>query len=1008
MRTPTSRRSVSSVLIHFLIACLALSSAWKPLYAETEAFKSGRTDARLEGDSRDATVDARPETPDVGEGRGVEGAGDGIEGEGDEVPEAGEGVSRGADESNPINITSGLLDEWREDGIDRINEYLWSNFIEGADEARQPINGKTGTRAMLVKLYDAALAGSATAGKQPSEGVGLGGADLFGGKTQAERIHLASLYYIIGAGQGTLAQAKPEVKAVFEPQTQSWQDFRRDVFAKLTGCLARYTNDTGEADSGDGCYFRDPKFVPDWRQPGWTMAFFVEAAVTAHKIFQASRVPRDVPVRTIREHDDPPVVPGGPTGGRRGTGGVDLSKPFGVGDMFGEWGEPNVIALPLTPGDENNTRHIAVVIRTIREFTGDPPQAVFKQQVGIYDISHESNLYGKRFDIKSEGKIEFKLKDGGSDYVLEFVPSGSDTLLKLSRPNGAQPINSADKSANIPSVNQLFRMRAEKARKVGNITKVGGREYLVSGEASDTGKLLFWPLDMFYDQDGNPKELPANMNARSLVPELVANTNHMSGGSNVPMGSQITLGQVDGQWYDLKWNAELGYWEPVEGKPPATAPPPSDGAGDPETEQRGPTERETTPDGEDPGGGSRPVEVDRETGELVFQNYSDKTALVAPINEKLAAHKMRVYERKPEVRGPKQERFIALHKDSGASERLFPLGYAQFSWQNPPLWVVADRLLAVADGAGILYLDMSKGIRTEPALVPLGDGQMGYNLQEGTWFFGVGTFNMQGKAFAGADKDAFGDSLIQAGGEVAGKKTEIMGHLEDKIKDNGAPSWLVSRPTYAEAQFKNGSVVWQLYPKLEEQSGAVAVPETPGPGYALDKEGLGAPTSDDKVPEYIVIEEKEVHLAHVTSDRRAGVYYRKEESGAGDNKKTKEYWYLSFVVKDSEGDHRFPGEKNKHLLIFERPKGKRIEPPWEAGKAFDPAKLKVRGFAITEKLPSTSELKWGPKQKGSDPLTERGIYAAYHGTAGKQHNCLGVVAYWGMSGEQAQELCTSK
>ena len=855
------------------------------------------------------------------------------------------------DERNEINAIAQLLKTgagWRADAADRIDAFMWdggNGFAQAWDASDRGLS-QADTKKLVEKFVDGVFKkGTAL---DPREAEALKPLGL----PAAEAKDAAALYYILGAGSIVdSAQVKPEVKKLFQEN----KSFRSQLKSELVACLGRYAK-AGKPGAGSLCH---PAVAPKPLKPlsaEWVKGLCVESAVTGFRLYDAAKQnsERAKAPRADGDGKEPGGVPAGdgkPT--ERKVRGTDLSKVFEVADMFGTWGDVNVIHMPsreAKPGEKPQDipgRTLAVVVRTVRTFEGDPadPRPKLKHQIGVYDISNASDIYGKRFDIVADGQSTFSLKDGGAEYVLKFTPNGADTSVSLERSDGIKPVYGAAGQAELPSVNGLFKNRAQKALETGNLVEVGGQRYIVSGESAGRGYLCFWPEKML--QEGVGAADP-----RTLVPEMVAYTNKKADGRIERLGDQVSLGKVDGKWWELKWNAEQGFWEPVEGKPPAVDTLPAGGPRQGNQPQQGDQPQQ-------PGTSEWPDFEHPQLGVRLSVNNDD----VKAVNQELAAAKLkaRVYSCNPRQKLLDQYFLAAKSGDQVPNIRVPFVGGGQSDFLGFQL--LGGSVLAIRDAAGTLYFD----IRRAPESFT------------DRWFWMGKKSNFSVGGSEAALKDAMARAGLAKQADTVWKR--VAGHGTPVIIYSNEGSKLI------QAEYDDGKVR-EVWPKDQPVSGArPGDGDVPGSGHALDPENLGGGSQNGELPDQILDKPTEV-----LQKMDGAALYQVRASDA------KTEWYMILTIKDKAGAVKRYGPK----LVFQDPADTKAKFPGKES-------IHIRGLALAGASPEDGELKWGPRQDGRAALEQKGFYAVWHGEkSGKWGNCLGVTAYWGMTLQKAEALCKKK
>ncbi|MFA5140331.1 MAG: hypothetical protein WC728_13955 [Elusimicrobiota bacterium] len=645
------------------------------------------------------------------------------------------------DTSSEVAVVMGLLlkdGKWRSDASKRIDAFLQGLKVEGSKGVDRWLNQTlSGTyspeddavlKALKLKTSD------------------YGPRDV------------AALYYLLGAGKDVLAGEKEEpVRGILDEAAPPAKARMRE---QLVACLGRYT---ASGKPGDAEYCRKDEAGPlKAGSPEWMRAFCTEASITAFKIYDASK--RNPALfkgeLTAKPEKQEGVVAGGDGGGRQSLSAVDLSKPSDMAELFGKWGDVNVIHMPSREPKEGEDptrvpgRTLAVVVRTMRTWEGDPkdPKARSVQQIGVYDISNPVDIYGKRFNMSADATNKFTLKEGGAEYVLKFSPQGEDVGISLERSDGIKPVYGHSGPPRLPTVNELFKQRAEKARDMGNLVDVGGRQYYVLGESAKQGALTFFSREMIEGMD--------RYSATDLVPDMVAYTNQKVDGRVERLGESVSLGKVGGQWYELRWNAEQGYWEPKAGRPPQMEAPPGTGATSPQSP--------SVP--QEPAADEWPAFDLPNLGLRINSTNKDVAAINAAL--KAAGLAVRAYSCEPE-RAP-YENFFLMHK----SRLHVPVGFAGGKISKADFGgfeLLGGTVLAVRDKTGAVYYDL----KSEPE----GWGDV-WKAEGGGFDIGKGRSTWQGAARAEGIYIAVRDAAKASG--LSAEVEDVIARVAKKVQEGAA------------------------------------------------------------------------------------------------------------------------------------------------------------------------------------------------------------------------------
>jgi len=207
----------------------------------------------------------------------------------------------------------------------------------------------------------------------------------------------------------------------------------------------------------------------------------------------------------------------------RGTSG------FGTEDLFA-YIDPADKARYYNVFRMGNNRLISICLRARQE------RGLFTQdQLGVYDVTNESDIHGYRHDIGKPTSNHLNQ----FNYSLRFVPQGRDTLVVLTDSGGQRATL---------SINKMYRLRV-----MGPSDPVwtGTIKYTVVGESSDYGYLL-WFTENAVRAAQDPGASPSD-----LVPKYVVPTNVKKGVIVQNLGDELPLGETG---YVLK--NENGTWVP--------------------------------------------------------------------------------------------------------------------------------------------------------------------------------------------------------------------------------------------------------------------------------------------------------------------------------------------------------------------------------------------------------------------------------------------------------------
>ncbi|HAH05628.1 MAG TPA: hypothetical protein DCM05_03735 [Elusimicrobia bacterium] len=808
---------------------------------------------------------------------------------------------------------------------------------------------------------------------------------------QRDTYRAALLYYAIGPGNSDTSWMKgnPKLQSLFSDRAANpkFQAIESDLVA----CLGRWAG--GEA-SKDRCSeaatAENPLKKPlaggaETRIP-WLEAFLADASVEANKLLTPD-VRKEIQdaINRLRSGagtaGETPSVDGR-GGGKQPPAGVNLTKPFGVAELFGKWGDYNVLYV--------DGRKIAVVLRNSKASDAAPNQ--LNTEVGIYDITNESDIFGRRFSLDYRGAKEpFVLDDRnakGKRYVLEFVPQGNDKVISIKSGDGGKNEYSSEKPYDI-TLNKLFQHRAEKVKEMGNLVEVGGQKYYVSAESSDRGSLLFWNEKTLSGQAGT-----------SLQPEMMAYVNRKVGGVVSNIKDQVSLGKVGAKWYDLKWNSQLGIWQPVVGtEPKPEAPPTTPGTG---TTSPGTTSPGTTSPGTTAPSGGTYIGSD---GWPVYQAYTSDGPFAGPLNKALRADLysdiVRFYDKRPAEgasyspleTGVLWRVYVELAKAKNPPEISFPipLPFIGKSVRSAPA-VIGGRILRTDTSEGVLYIDVEKGLEGS-----------GSNLN-----FRQVAAHRRGSSFQVPSKLIMED-LLPLIGYKPGAVVTASKNLEAQLVKRKAKT-LVSvngfengKLVYVVIPLEGGSkleAIDKIFPPpiVEDFTPGQAAPDSPE-GVALDASSGGITWTefdDGYQPKDGPLEvapgktlEAKVVASHKTGDKYDAVVYEVKEE-------EKYHYYLAFSVRSADGAY---ARQPKYPLDLRLNSGKPL---------FADGKGGARGVVLAKVPESGAEgqfrLDVPPSLLGgSNDYQASACRAFYDAPSARKRNVQGVVVWWGMSEEAAKK-----
>ncbi len=284
-------------------------------------------------------------------------------------------------------------------------------------------------------------------------------------------------------------------------------------------------------------------------------AFLNLALTKAHGIFKEPRSMAQV-TSSSNANDNTGVKV--PTGSPKPVPPLGASQQYTMKELYLEGGEVEYIA----GAKDKLPQKISIKIYTRR----DPVKGLVNE-IGIFDISDENNIFGQRFPA-GEGDQSFILDDrkpGNRRYELKFKTlPGGDRQVVFGRPGeGGKKIDT--------TVSTLYNKRADQVARLDKVVTVGGQEFYVAPQGGKMGALPMYPKGLIDSRRG------PGMDPRDLEPKLYAevSTRDADGrNQNAPAGTLggPHLGTVGGKDYRLEFNAANGFWEVKEG--PGNLPPP--------------------------------------------------------------------------------------------------------------------------------------------------------------------------------------------------------------------------------------------------------------------------------------------------------------------------------------------------------------------------------------------------------------------------------------------------
>ncbi|MBI3296587.1 MAG: hypothetical protein HYZ75_00370 [Elusimicrobia bacterium] len=866
-----------------------------------------------------------------------------------EVPATGPGGVVGTD-SGPVGEVSRAVTrrEQLDDVAKRIVEFAWKEPAEGKSFIKPETRGRADQRPAFERVA--------------AEVVGRD-------DRRAAALHL---YYVLGPSRPAPAWVLGDerLKSLLVTDRALFAGFE----SRLAGCLDRWRHDAagGAARTCEGQADRGQTRTPYQGDPAWVGDFVLDAGAEAARLLSAlGRNPIE-----LAGPDGTPGAGPAPGGGPRPPLSRRASAEFTTDQLFGKWGDRNVFSL--------DGRILALTVRTRQTVSGEPPRAVISHQLGLYDISNDNDIYGKRMDIDKLGDQSFSLIPGGKTYNISLTAQGGDVAFSITRPDGTKPEMSSGRP--MPTVNELFQDRAQRALASGNRVMIGGKAYRVTGESATTGNLIFWDEAQLEASRRAINGGFAGQAARYWVPSMMAPVNEMRDGRAQNLSESVPLNfqAGNGKWQGLRWDGVT--WVPAEGEEfkPRPAQRPADGA----PTAGGPTGPGVAPDGgptTPPAGGGR-TDAD---GWPLLDRLSAAAPRAARLNSQLSARakeRVRFYALPDDVvsDGPGQRVLVLLDKAAPDRGKLFAPPYVGIAYptRTPPSQgseteaVVNGKIFLARTDRGAGFVDLEAVVAERGAI---SKGLLGYYVKDG----GAKTVDkvtdiailptILGAAGYGAEADRAAANMRSILEAEAPVRNWSLGGTEFR----GADSFLRAGVVGA-----NGERFWCVYPekKLCNQGGTEAPGTVPaaGAGFPLD------PAATTIAPDETFQASVEVNgkpAARVAPQPADAALYLSVDG-------EKRSWYLMTMLTNNAGQKR----KIQPTLVFSN----RTEP--NGARRLDlPQGLTLHAVRVKGELPDQMPLRMGPLQ---GDVAAAGYISAHRGGA-----CVGVVAVWGGTWQAACGKC---
>lgn len=789
------------------------------------------------------------------------------------------------------------------------------------------------------------------------------------------------VYYVIGAG----AQVPDWVQKSTATKKYLVDDraLLKNGEEKLVECLGRWQHDPKDAPITYCNKAPDPgqKRIPYQADPPWVSDFVLDAGANAQALLSAlTRGATNIVNSVGSAPGTTPTVPGGPGPRKPGIPGA-ASKDFTVDQLFGKWGDRNVFSL--------DGRIVALVVRTRQTVVaGNPPKTVISHQLGLYDISNEGDIYGRRFDMDKPGEQTFSLIPGGKQFKVTLTAEGGDMKIAIARPDGTPPVMS-NINPNMPSVNELYQDRAKKALDSGNRVVIDGKAYRVTGEAAGTGNLIFWDEKQLEASRSSIEGGYPGATARSWVPSMMASVNKQTDGRAQNISNEVPLGIMgaNGQWQGLRWNSAVGIWEPAEGKVFEPKP----------TNPDVPTSTRTVTSGGSTSGDGPPATPPAGTGSRDADGwpYLDRLLATAPraaaLNAKLSAkakEHVRFYALPDEVLsdGPGKRLLVLLDKAAPSESKLFGPPYVGISFaDDPPAAqgseaeaIVNGRILLASTDRGTGFVDLEKVVAEGGSIK---SGLLGYYVKGG-----------KANTITKVTDMMVLPSILVAAGYPKEAEDAAVANLNSLIEKEAVKTWSIGGTEFrgkntslvAGVMGKNGERFYCVYPeiKLCNQGGDAAPSTVPtvGQGFPLDPAAI-TNVDDTAFQANLEVSGKPATRVELKPQPADAALYIVTEG-------EKKSWYIMALVTS-------PARKTKFqpTLVFGS--------GGDTVKRLDlPAGLELHSITVKGTAPESIPLRMGPLE---GEVAKAGYIGAYGSQAAD--SCIGVVAVWGGTWQAACGKC---
>ncbi|MGE0711871.1 MAG: TIGR02281 family clan AA aspartic protease [Planctomycetota bacterium] len=138
-------------------------------------------------------------------------------------------------------------------------------------------------------------------------------------------------------------------------------------------------------------------------------------------------------------------------------------------------------------------RRLAVRVVSERRFVGDPPRSEVEQRLSLTDLGDAQDRFSARCPLEP-GVHEVELEDGRR-YRVKLRAAAGRTQLEVAGAGGEAWEPSAPGQPRLPTVEELFELRARLAALSPTVVTLAERTYRVTRERGAREALLFWSTE---------------------------------------------------------------------------------------------------------------------------------------------------------------------------------------------------------------------------------------------------------------------------------------------------------------------------------------------------------------------------------------------------------------------------------------------------------------------------------------------------------------------------------